>query len=60
MYQALKGNGGNVRYVTLPYEAHGYSARESIEHTLWEMFSWFDKYVKNAGEATPAATGGGK
>jgi dipeptidyl aminopeptidase/acylaminoacyl peptidase len=60
MYQALKGNGGNVRYVTLPYEAHGYSARESIEHTLWEMFSWFDKYVKNAGEATPTATGAGR
>jgi dipeptidyl aminopeptidase/acylaminoacyl peptidase len=48
MYAALKGNGGNVRYVTLPHEAHGYAARESIEHTLWEMFNWFDKYVKNA------------
>jgi dipeptidyl aminopeptidase/acylaminoacyl peptidase len=45
-YQALKGNGGNVRYVTLPLEAHGYAARESIEHTLWEMITWFDKYVK--------------
>jgi len=49
MYAALKGNGANVRYVTLPHEAHGYAARESIEHTLWEMFNWFDKYVKNAG-----------
>ena len=47
-YQALKGNGGNVRYVTLPHEAHGYAARESIEHTLYEMISWFDKHVKNA------------
>jgi dipeptidyl aminopeptidase/acylaminoacyl peptidase len=46
MYQAIKGNGGNVRYVTLPYESHGYAARESIEHTLWEMITWFDKYVK--------------
>jgi dipeptidyl aminopeptidase/acylaminoacyl peptidase len=46
MYQALKGNGGNVRYVTLPLEAHGYAARESIEHTLWEMITWMDKYVK--------------
>jgi dipeptidyl aminopeptidase/acylaminoacyl peptidase len=53
MYQALRGNGGNVRYVTLPYESHGYSARESTEHTLWEMITWFDKYVKNASE--PAA-----
>ncbi len=48
MYAALKGNGGNVRYVTLPAEAHGYAARESIEHTLWEMINWFDKFVKNA------------
>ncbi len=48
MYAALKGNGGNVRYVTLPHEAHGYAARESLEHTLWEMINWFDKHVKNA------------
>jgi dipeptidyl aminopeptidase/acylaminoacyl peptidase len=47
-YQAVKGNGGNVRYVTLPFEAHGYAARESIEHTLHEMLSWFDQHVKNA------------
>ena len=48
MYQAIKGNGGIVRYVQLPYEAHGYLARESTEHTLWEMVAWFDKWVKNA------------
>lgn len=48
MYQALRGNGAVVRYVTLPFEAHGYSARESTEHTLWEMSNWFGKYVKNA------------
>ncbi len=44
-YQALKGNGATVRYVTLPHESHGYAARESIEHTLWEMITWFDKHV---------------
>ncbi|MGC2695094.1 MAG: prolyl oligopeptidase family serine peptidase [Candidatus Angelobacter sp.] len=48
MYQAIKGNGGIVRYVQLPYEAHGYIGRESTEHTLWEMVTWFDKWVKNA------------
>jgi dipeptidyl aminopeptidase/acylaminoacyl peptidase len=48
MYQALRGNGATVRLVTLPDEAHGYSASESVEHTLYEMISWFDKYVKNA------------
>jgi dipeptidyl aminopeptidase/acylaminoacyl peptidase len=48
MYQAIKGNGGIVRYVQLPFEAHGYLARESTEHTLWEMVTWFDKWVKSA------------
>lgn len=28
--------------------AHGYLARESTEHTLWEMVAWLDKWVKNA------------
>lgn len=51
MYQAIKGNGGIVRYVQLPYEAHGYLARETMEHLMWEMTTWFDKWVKN----TPAA-----
>jgi len=49
LYQAIRGNGGIVRYVTLPHESHGYAARESIEHTLFEMVSWFDKHVKNYG-----------
>jgi dipeptidyl aminopeptidase/acylaminoacyl peptidase len=48
MYQALRGTGATVRYVTLPLESHGYSARESTEHVLFEMIGWFDKYVKNA------------
>ena len=48
-YAALKGNGANVRYVVLPLEAHGYRARESVGHTLWEMTRWLDEYVKNAG-----------
>jgi dipeptidyl aminopeptidase/acylaminoacyl peptidase len=56
MFQAIKGNGGIVRYVQLPYEAHGYLARESTEHTLWEMVNWFDKWVKNAQPETPAKT----
>jgi dipeptidyl aminopeptidase/acylaminoacyl peptidase len=48
MYMAIRGNGGTVRYVVLPHEAHGYTGRESVEHTLYEMISWFDKHVKNA------------
>ena len=48
MYQAMKGHGATVRLVMLPHESHGYAGRESIEHVLYEMISWFDKYVKSA------------
>ncbi|QQS32636.1 MAG: S9 family peptidase [Acidobacteriota bacterium] len=48
MYAAIAGNGGTARLVMLPLESHGYVARESTEHTLYEMLNWFDKYVKNA------------
>ena len=48
LFAAISGNGGTARLVMLPYESHGYSARESTEHTLYEMVNWFDKYVKNA------------
>ncbi len=48
LFAALSGTGGTARLVMLPLESHGYSARESVEHTLYEMVEWFDKYVKNA------------
>ncbi|MGD9587454.1 MAG: prolyl oligopeptidase family serine peptidase [Pyrinomonadaceae bacterium] len=48
MFAAIRGNGGTARLVMLPLESHGYAAKESIEHTLFEMISWFDKHVKNA------------
>jgi dipeptidyl aminopeptidase/acylaminoacyl peptidase len=48
LYEAIRGIGGTARLVMLPYESHGYIARESTEHVLYEMVSWFDKYVKNA------------
>ncbi len=48
LYEALRGVGATVRFIMLPYESHGYAARESIEHVLYEMLSWFDRYVKNA------------
>ena len=47
-YLALKGQGATVRYVTLPFEAHGYAGRETLLHVLAERINWFDKYVKNA------------
>lgn len=48
MYAALRGNGANVRYVVLPHEAHGYRARESVGHTLWEMHGWLERHVRPA------------
>ncbi|MCC5929905.1 MAG: S9 family peptidase [Cyclobacteriaceae bacterium] len=48
-YAALKGHGTTTRLVMLPYESHGYRARESVMHTLWEMHEWLEKYVKNRG-----------
>ncbi len=48
MYDAVKGHGGTVRLVMLPHESHGYRARESLMHLLWETNNWLDRYVKNA------------
>lgn len=49
-YSALKGHGATVRLVMLPHESHGYRARESIMHMLWEMDGWLEKFVKNKSE----------
>ena len=45
-YNALKGHGAICRLVMLPHESHGYRARESVMHVLWEMSEWLDKYAK--------------
>ena len=45
-YEAVRGSGGTVRLVLLPHEDHGYRARESVEHVLWEQLRWFDMYLK--------------
>jgi len=55
MFNAVKGFGGTVRYVVLPYEAHGYRGKENLLHMLYEMNSWMDKYVKNADKSQPKA-----
>lgn len=63
-YNALKGFGATTRLVFLPYESHGYTAKESLLHMLWEMNGWLDAYVKNpttAGQLGKAGkVGGGK
>lgn len=54
-YNAIKGHGGTARFVKLPYESHGYRAKESLLHMLWEMDNWLEKYVKQ-----PQPVGGDK
>jgi dipeptidyl aminopeptidase/acylaminoacyl peptidase len=45
-YHALKGHGATAKLVMLPHESHGYRARESVMHMLWETANWLDTYVK--------------
>ncbi|MCG8385065.1 MAG: prolyl oligopeptidase family serine peptidase, partial [Cytophagales bacterium] len=54
MFAAIKGLGGQARLVMLPHESHGYRARESIMHMLWEMDQLLEKYVKNKDTGSPA------
>ena len=55
-FNALKGLGATARLVMLPKESHGYSAKESVLHVLWEQDEWLEKYVKNKPKNTVEAT----
>ena len=46
-YNALKGLGATTRLVMFPRESHGYRAKETILHLIWEQDQWLEKYVKN-------------
>lgn len=48
LFNGIKGHGGTVRFVFLPYESHSYSGKENLLHMLWEQNEWLEKYVKNA------------
>jgi dipeptidyl aminopeptidase/acylaminoacyl peptidase len=59
-YNALKGHGATARLVMLPHESHGYRARESIMHMLWESATWLEQHVKSApARAEISAAAGG-
>lgn len=45
LFNAIKGNGGTARYVSLPYEAHSYRGKENILHMLYEMNQWLQTHV---------------
>ncbi|MFT4831346.1 MAG: dipeptidyl aminopeptidase/acylaminoacyl peptidase [Psychroserpens sp.] len=53
-FNALKGLGATVRLVMFPKESHGYRAKESILHLLWEQDQWLEKYVKQKDEIIDA------
>ncbi len=45
MFDALKGLGAQARLVMLPHESHGYRARESLMHMLWEQQRWMEQWL---------------
>jgi dipeptidyl aminopeptidase/acylaminoacyl peptidase len=53
LFQAVQGNGGTARLVILPYESHGYAARESVLHVLAEQFDWLERWLAPAPEHSP-------
>ena len=61
-YNALRGHGATARMVMLPHESHGYRARESILHMLWETHRWLETYVRKPplapAEAVPSVERG--
>ncbi len=46
LFEAIQGLGGRARLVLLPFESHGYAARENILHMLWEQDAWLETWVK--------------
>jgi dipeptidyl aminopeptidase/acylaminoacyl peptidase len=46
MFQAIQGNGGVAKLVMLPFEGHGYRAKQSVMHVQYETVRWLDKYLK--------------
>jgi dipeptidyl aminopeptidase/acylaminoacyl peptidase len=47
LFEAIRGSGGTARWVSLPFEGHGYAALESVKHVLAEQLAWFDRYVRD-------------
>ncbi|REJ73896.1 MAG: S9 family peptidase [Acidobacteria bacterium] len=66
-FAAVKGLGGTARLVMLPLESHGYRARLSLLHMLWEQERWLEEWIGAAaaqsepeGEATSESAGAGR
>lgn len=55
LFEAMNGLGKTVQLVEYPYEDHGPVARETVLDYWARALEWFDRYVKNAGPASPQA-----
>lgn len=55
-FNALKGHGALCRLVVLPFESHGYAARESVMHVLWETDRWLQSYSASNASEEPNAS----
>jgi dipeptidyl aminopeptidase/acylaminoacyl peptidase len=57
LFQAIQGTGGTARLVILPYESHGYVARESVLDMLAEQISWLERWLAapTVADDTPVA-----
>jgi hypothetical protein len=59
MYSALQGHGCVSRLVILPYESHGYRAKESVLHVLYEKERWLEMHCprRTQTEISDSSTG---
>jgi dipeptidyl aminopeptidase/acylaminoacyl peptidase len=55
MYQALKSLGVDTQLVIYPNENHGITRPSYVRDRYERYLAWYDKYVKNAQETSPAA-----
>jgi dipeptidyl aminopeptidase/acylaminoacyl peptidase len=53
LFQAIQGNGGTARLVLLPFEGHGYRARESVLHVVAEMLEWVERHAPDPDGGVP-------
>jgi len=59
LFQAIQGTGGTARLVILPYENHGYVARESVLDMLAEQFTWLERWLAKPSEVAAEAADAG-
>ena len=55
MYQAVRATAARCATCRCRTSRTATPARESVEHTLYEMLAWFDRNVKNAPPRTSAS-----